>query len=123
MLAKTKPDDRDSSRWQEKKRHKDIQDCGFYSFVCKLIYKAVWYGRELLKCSEWFPSSQLCNVCNYQNKNLQPHEREWSCWNCWNWNDRDVNAAKNVKDDCLRTAGNAGIAVRPTVKPGLCLGT
>jgi putative transposase len=119
MVRKCKPDERKEPRWQEKKRHKDILDCGFYSFVCKLTYKALWYGRTLLKCDRWFPSSQLCNHCNWRNKDLQPTERIWTCWNCFENNDRDVNSAKNVKDDCLRTAGNAGIAVRPLVRPGL----
>ena len=111
------------ARWEQKRLHRDVLDCGFYSFVSKLTYKALWYGRTLLRCDRWFPSSQLCNHCNWQYKDLEHHEREWTCWNCWENNDRDVNAACNVKDDCLRTAGNAGIAVRPVVRPGLCLGT
>jgi putative transposase len=63
MLAKTKSDDRDEPRWKEKRKHRDIQDCGFYSFVQKLCYKAVWYGRQVIKVSRWYPSSQLYNYC------------------------------------------------------------
>lgn len=89
------------------------------SFVSKLCYKALWYGRELVKISRWFPSSQLCNHCNWQNKELQPHERNWCCWNCFENNDRDINSAKNILEEGLRkrTAGMAGIAYCPAVRP------
>ena len=134
MLAKTKPDERKEKRWQEKKRHKDISDCAFYSFVCKLTYKALWYGRTLLKCDKWFPSSKLCNHCGWKYKELEPHEREWMCQKCFVVNDRDVNAARNVRDDCLRTTeftaeyGSstepqeyAGVAYRPDVRRNLAV--
>jgi putative transposase len=121
MVKKVEATD-ENPRWRQKILHRNVLDCGFFSFVQKLTYKALWYGRTLLKVSRWFPSSQLCNHCNYQNTDLEPHQREWGCINCFNNNDRDVNAARNVKDDCLRTAGNAGIAIRPVVRPGLCSG-
>lgn len=121
-----KKDKRKEPRWKERKRHKQLQDCGFYSFVQKLMYKAGWYGREIVKVSRWFPSSQLCSECNYQNKELG-EEKTWTCWNCWTTHDRDENAAKNIYNEGNRTLGTRGIAdclpdVRP-IKDGLLVGS
>lgn len=121
MLAKVSPDERDEARWKERKRHRDIQDCGWSSFLNKLKYKASWYGREFIQVSRWFPSSQLCNHCRWQNKELEPTDREWTCWNCWEHNDRDHNSAKNILDEGLRirTSGTEGIAYCPDVIPAM----
>lgn len=121
MLAKTKPNERDEPRWEERKRHKDISDCGFYSLVQKLCYKAVWYGRQLVKVSRWFPSSQLCHHCGWRYRDLKPQEREWTCWNCWECNDRDHNSACNIVEEGLRilTSGIEGIAACPDVRPAM----
>jgi len=121
MLAKVSPDERDEARWKERNRHRDIQDCGWSSFVKKLKYKALWYGREFIQVNRWFPSSQLCNHCNYQNKELKSAEREWTCWNCREHNDRDHNSAKNILEEGLRirTSGTEGIAYCPNVRPAL----
>lgn len=128
MLHKTKPDDRDEPRWKEKRRHKDIQDCGFYSFVQKLCYKAVWYGRTVVKVSRWYPSSQLCNHCGWRHKDLPNGCKEWCCCNCWETAQRDHNSAKNVLAEGMRilTSGIEGIAVCLGVRPaqsGLLIGT
>ena len=127
MLKKVSSDKREETRRQERNRHKDIADCGFRSFVDKLTYKAKWYGRELIKVGRYFPSSQLCNNCKYQNKELKPTDREWGCINCFEYNDRDKNAALNILDEGLRlrTVGTTGIAACPDVRPafsGLLVG-
>jgi len=118
-------DKRKEPRWKERKLHKQLQDCGFYSFVQKLMYKAEWYGREVIKVSRWFPSSQLCSECNYQNKELG-QEKEWTCWNCFASHDRDENASANIHNEGLRTLGTRGIADCPDVRPikfGLLVGS
>ena len=118
-------DKRKEPRWKERKLHKQLQDCGFHSFVQKLMYKAEWYGREVIKVSRWFPSSQLCSECNYQNKELG-QEKEWTCWNCFASHDRDENASKNIHNEGLRTLGTRGIADCPDVRPikfGLLVGS
>lgn len=127
MLKKVEATERTEKRWQERKRHRDIADCGYYSFVQKLIYKAEWYGRTLLKVSRWFPSSQLCSVCGWRYKELEPHEREWCCYNCFTNHSRDENAAANILCEGLRirTCGTQEIAYCPDVRPaksGLLVG-
>ncbi len=118
MLLKTKPE-RDEPRWQEKRRHHAITDCGFYSFVQKLLHKALWYGREVVKVGRWYPSSQLCSKCGWRYKDLPKACKEWSCWNCWENHNRDHNAACNILSEGLRirTVGTTGIAVCPDVRP------
>lgn len=121
MLEKVTPEDRHMKRWQEKKLHRNIQDCGWSSFLNKLQYKARYYGREFVQVSRWYPSSQLCNHCGWRYKDLPKDCKEWCCWNCWETNDRDGNSAKNILAEGLkiRTLGTRGIAACPDVRPAM----
>ena len=33
-----------------------------------LKYKANWNNKKLIQIDRYYPSSQICSVCNYQNK-------------------------------------------------------
>lgn len=128
MLANADPEIRKMERWRERAYHRKLADACFSSFIQKLKYKALWYGRELVEVSKWFPSSQLCSACGWQNKDLTLDDREWTCWNCFTNHDRDENAAVNIHNEGLRqrTVGTTEIAVRPDVRPvkdGLLVGT
>jgi putative transposase len=59
-----------------------INDSVWSSFVTKLEYKAEWFGKTILKIGRFEPSSKLCNVCGYHNKELQLKDREWTCPDC-----------------------------------------
>jgi putative transposase len=109
MLKNKDPEQRKQPRWKEKSLHRQLNDCCFSSFVQKLMYKAKWYGRQLIKIDRWFPSSQLCSECGWQNKELG-EEKEWTCWSCFANHDRDYNAAKNILNEGLRmmNLGNTG---------------
>ncbi|MDR2624022.1 MAG: transposase, partial [Methanobrevibacter sp.] len=50
-----------------------------------------------------FPSSKLCNSCNYKNENLTLAIREWTCPKCGTIHDRDINAAINILKETIRT--------------------
>lgn len=124
MLARNE----DEPRWKQRRLHRWLQDCGFYSFVSKLVYKASWCGRQLVKVSRWFPSSQLCNHCGWRYTDLPKDCKEWCCWNCWEMNDRDINSARNVLDEGWRilTVGTTELADCPGVRPaksGLLVGS
>ena len=79
-----------------------IYDAGWSSFVDKLTYKAEWYGKTILRIGQFEPSSKLCNVCGYLNKELTLAVREWTCPSCNTSHDRDVNAAINIKKFALQ---------------------
>ena len=76
---------------------KSISDASWSEFFRQLTYKTELHGGELLKVDTFYPSSQTCSVCGYQNpltKDLSV--REWDCPACGTHHDRDVNAAKNI---------------------------
>jgi len=75
---------------------KSISDSGFGTFLRYLEYKAEWYGRELIVVNRFYPSSKLCNVCGYKNKQLKLSDRYWQCPICGTYHDRDINASLNL---------------------------
>jgi putative transposase len=87
-----------------------ISDVGCGSFVQKLEYKGDWTGKTILKIGRFEPSSKLCHVCGYQNKDLTLNIREWKCPSCNTSHDRDINAAINIKQIAPGTVGTTGWA-------------
>lgn len=81
---------------------KSISDVSWSAFVAKLIYKAEWYGREIVKVDRWYESSQICHECGHKDGKKPLHIREWTCPNCGNTNERDINASKNILKEGLR---------------------
>lgn len=82
---------------------KSISDASWSEFFRQLEYKAELHGGEILKVDTFYPSSQICFNCGYQNteiKNLSV--REWTCPRCGTYHDRDINAAKNILHKALK---------------------
>ncbi|MBK5252182.1 MAG: transposase [Peptostreptococcaceae bacterium] len=67
-----------------------------------LKYKADWYGKEVVRVSRWYPSSQICSECGYRDGKKSLDIREWVCPNCGSLLDRDINASINIKNEGLR---------------------
>ena len=68
-----------------------------YEVVRVLKYKCEWQGKQLMQIGRYYPSSQICSVCGYQNPLLKDmHIRNWTCPACHNEHDRDINAAINI---------------------------
>ena len=82
---------------------KSIHDCSWYELTRQISYKSEWNGRIYKKVNRYFPSSQLCNICNYKNtdtKNLSV--RFWTCPQCGTLHDRDKNASINILNEGIR---------------------
>jgi putative transposase len=92
---------------------KAISDVGWGGFVRQLEYKAMWYGRTLVKIDRWCPSSKTCSACGYVLDMLTLDRREWICPNCGACHDRDSNAACNVLTEGLSALNACGGTVRP----------
>ena len=60
-----------------------------------LNYKLFERGKQLIKINKWFPSSKMCHVCGYINKDLKLSDRTWVC-KCGEVLNRDQNAAINI---------------------------
>lgn len=101
---------------------RSIGDEGWGEFKRELSYKTRWYGSKLLKINPFEPSSKRCNHCGTINKDLKLSDRTWVCLNCGAINERDENAAHNIRDygiamldtDSLSEFQACGVDVRPS---------
>lgn len=78
-----------------------IQDVSWSRFNELLNYKSEWYGVNILRIGQFEPSSKMCH-CGVVNKELKLSDREWACKSCGSINDRDLQAAQNIKKFALR---------------------
>ena len=79
---------------------KAIEDASWHSFVRMIQYKSLFYKKVFVKTGRFYPSSQLCSNCGFQNKEVKNLKiRKWTCPVCGSIHDRDVNAAKNILEE------------------------
>ena len=82
-----------------KNRHlsKEVASQKFYEFRTKLQVKCNENGIELRIVVRWYPSSKTCHCCGAIKKDLKLSDRIFKC-NCGYIEDRDFNAALNLRD-------------------------
>ena len=94
---------------------KSVADASFSKFLNILEYKAEWYGRTIVNIDRFYPSTQLCSGCGFQNKKLRGIKslkvREWVCPCCGEVHDRDINASRNIDQEGLRILNRRGDGV------------
>ena len=76
---------------------KAIANANWGEFERQLEYKANWHGKTLVKIDRWYPSSKRCSGCGHIVDRMPLHVRAWNCPSCKTTNDRDINAAINIK--------------------------
>jgi putative transposase len=100
-----------------------IADMGFYELRRQLDYKATWRGGQVVLVDRWYPSSKLCSCCGYRLEELGLDVRHWTCPGCGASNERDVNAAINLRNVAVSSTASAcggegsGPVRERTVKP------
>jgi putative transposase len=75
-----------------------ISDVSWSQFDSILKYKSDWYGKWFLKIGRFDASSKIGNECSHYNSSLTLNQREWTCPECGIVYDRDLNAARNIRD-------------------------
>ncbi|KKN21806.1 hypothetical protein LCGC14_0921630 [marine sediment metagenome] len=85
-------------RGRRRRFGKSIHDMSFGMFREQLRYKAEWAGKLFCKADRFYPSTQLCCLCQERNITLRGNLsiRSWTCVACGAHHDRDVNAARNL---------------------------
>jgi putative transposase len=104
---------------RNRKLSKAISQVGWGQFCTMLKYKAENEGKVYLEVDRFFVSSKTCNNCLYQVSDLPLEIRFWNCPSCGTKHDRDINAAKNIRDEGLRilTSGTGDKAYCQTIRP------
>lgn len=102
---------------KNRKIAKAISDSSWSTFITMLIYKAEWYGKQIIKIDRWYPSSKTCSNCKHllTKAELPLSVRSWDCPSCMQKNDRDINASINILNEglklvTLKTVGATGLA-------------
>ena len=75
-----------------------IGEVAWTQFDSFTSYKTEWYGKWYLQIGRFEASSKTGNECGHYYKGLTLDQRSWTCPECGIAYDRDVNAARNIRD-------------------------
>jgi len=90
------------------KNHKlalSISDASWSEFIRMLKYKSEWAGKNVIEIGRFEKSTKTCFCCKQVNETVDLADRIWTCQGCNTTHDRDINAAKNIKEMGLSEAG------------------
>ena len=92
---------------EEKKISKFLSDASL-SKICNLLKsKAEYYGKRYIQIDTYYPSSQKCSRCGYQNEKVKDLTvRDWICPKCGSYHDRDINASINILFEGIKKCRN-----------------
>ena len=82
---------------------KHLKNLPIGDFLRVLKYKSDWLGKKVININKYYPSSQVCNRCEYKNERVKDLSiRKWICPRCGFEHDRDVNASVNIMFEGLK---------------------
>ena len=91
------------SMYQVHKIAKHLKNIPISEFIRVLKHKADWLGKKVININKYFPSSQVCNRCEYKNEEVKDLSvRKWICPKCGFEHDRDINASVNIMFEGLK---------------------
>ena len=96
---------------KNRKLAKHISDASWSGLLRKLGYKAMWAGKHLQQVDQWFASSKKCSVCGTIAEAMPLDVRVWECESCGAKHDRDINAARNIRQQGILKLKAAGLSV------------
>ena len=99
------------NRLKNRKLSKHIADASWTGLIQKQEYKAKEQGKHLIKIDQWFASSKTCSCCGHKLVDLPLTIRQWQCPACSAQNDRDINAALNIKAQGILKLKAEGLSV------------
>jgi putative transposase len=79
-----------------------VSDASFFEMKRQLLYKSEQYGGYVQLVDRWYASSKTCHHCEWVKEDLTLADRVWVCEQCGARNERDFNAAQNVRDEAFR---------------------
>lgn len=94
-----------------------VNDLAFANFLEILKFVAQKKGKTIAFVDQWYPSSKTCSNCNHKLDKLPLEIRRWRCTSCQSENDRDRNAAINIKRVGASTLGLGDVRQSCTAIP------
>ena len=77
---------------------KALSDASLSSFLAMLKYKAERIGVKIVEADTFYPSSKTCSNCGAKDSDLSLSDRTYHCSRCDHTQDRDLNAAINLRN-------------------------
>jgi putative transposase len=100
-----------SKKKKTKAAPRSILDAGFYELRRQLTYKTDDRGHRVIVVDQFYPSSKKCSHCGETKAKLARSDRVFECSTCGVSLDRDVNAARNIRDEGIRLLTNEALTV------------
>jgi len=102
---------------------KALSDAGMSDFLRILSYMTEDAGIELVKANRFFASSKTCSCCGWKDTEQNLSDRTFRCQSCGFVEDRDRNAALNLKNYTASSAEihACGDRVSPRLAPAVII--
>lgn len=90
MIARSKKDPTMGHTFRKR-----LATASFYNTITWMKWTCQKYGIPFIQADDFYPSSQICSDCGYQQK-MPLNKRTYHCPKCGFRMDRDLNAARNL---------------------------